>query len=123
MAPVTVRWEIAHDEKFSQMVLQGQTPAVPELAHSVHVEVAGLQPDRWYFYRFIAGTTVSPVGQARTLPGGAGALCDGARGRAGSRALWRGQRHRPAHSRPAHGGFGFPAIPPFDDGAAPCRGG
>lgn len=70
--PVTVRWEIAQDDQFSQMVLQGQTPAVAELAHSVHVEVAGLQPDRWYYYRFHAGSGTesftSQVGRTRTAP-------------------------------------------------------
>ena len=31
-------------------------------------EVQGLAPDRWYFYRFIAGGVSSPVGRTRTLP-------------------------------------------------------
>ena len=36
------------------------------------VTVTGLNPGRWYFYRFIApdGTTPSPVGRTRTLPEG-----------------------------------------------------
>jgi alkaline phosphatase D len=34
----------------------------------VHVEVAGLEPARDYFYRFRAGDAESPVGRARTLP-------------------------------------------------------
>src|SRR3546814_11435287 len=42
---------------------------MPELVHSVHVEVAGLQPHRPYWYRFaVAGSDVSPVGMARTAP-------------------------------------------------------
>ena len=40
-------------------------------AHSVHVEVTGLQPGRWYFYRFIAGDELSPVGRTRTAPAAA----------------------------------------------------
>ena len=66
--PVTVRWELAHDEGFSRIVQAGQTPALPELAHSVHVEVAGLDPDRWYWYRFMAGDVASPAGRTRTFP-------------------------------------------------------
>lgn len=66
--PVTVRWEVAHDEKFTRIVQSGQGTASPELAHSVHVEVAGLDADRWYFYRFMAGDFVSPVGRTRTFP-------------------------------------------------------
>ena len=28
----------------------------------------GLDPDRWYYYRFIAGGEVSPIGRTRTFP-------------------------------------------------------
>ena len=63
-----VRWEMAHDERFAHIVQRGQVAALPGLAHSVHVEPGGLQPDRWYFYRFMAGDAVSPVGRTRTLP-------------------------------------------------------
>ena len=31
-------------------------------------EPRGLEPDRWYFYRFLAGDAVSPVGRTRTAP-------------------------------------------------------
>ncbi|HUR88009.1 MAG TPA: alkaline phosphatase D family protein [Ramlibacter sp.] len=66
--PVTVRWEIAHDEQFARVVQRGQQQALPELAHSVHVEAGGLEPDRWYFYRFMTGDAVSAVGRTRTMP-------------------------------------------------------
>ncbi len=67
-APVPVRWEVSDDEAFSRLAASGQTLATPELAFSVHAEVQGLAPDRWYFYRFIAGGIASPVGRTRTLP-------------------------------------------------------
>jgi alkaline phosphatase D len=66
--PVPVRWEIAHDEQFSRIAQRGEQQALPELAHSVHAEVAGLDADRWYFYRFMSGDAVSAVGRTRTLP-------------------------------------------------------
>ncbi|MDP3618416.1 MAG: alkaline phosphatase D family protein [Ramlibacter sp.] len=66
--PVTVRWEVAHDHQFTRIARQGQVQALPELAHSVHVEAAGLEADRWYFYRFITGDATSPVGRTRTFP-------------------------------------------------------
>jgi len=66
--PVTVRFELARDEAFKQIVRSGQAQALPELAHSVHVEAGGLDPDRWYFYRFFAGDAASPVGRTRTFP-------------------------------------------------------
>ncbi len=65
--PVVVRWEMAHDDKFTQLVQSGQAQAVVELAHSVHVEATGLEPERWYFYRFMAGDAVSGVGRTRTF--------------------------------------------------------
>jgi alkaline phosphatase D len=65
---VPVAWEVADDEGFIKVVAKGTAVATPQLGHSVHVEVAGLQPDRWYFYRFRAGDATSPVGRTRTLP-------------------------------------------------------
>ena len=73
-APLTVRWEIAHDEQFHRLALSGQAQALPELAHSVHVEARGLEPGRWYFYRFMVGEYTSPVGRTLTLPGADSAL-------------------------------------------------
>ncbi len=67
-APIPVRWEIADDERFQRIAQHGQALALPELAHSVHVEPAGLAPDRWYWYRFASGDAVSAVGRTRTLP-------------------------------------------------------
>ncbi len=66
--PITVRWELAHDDQFKSILQSGHSLASPELAHAVHVEVAGLESDRWYFYRFMAGDAVSPVGHTRTFP-------------------------------------------------------
>ena len=66
--PVPLRWEIAEDEHYSRGLRSGQAEAHPELAHSVHVELTGLRPDRVYFYRFMLGDAVSPVGRTRTLP-------------------------------------------------------
>lgn len=63
-----VRWEVAEDAGFRRVVRRGKLYAVPELAFSVHVEVAGLAPGREYHYRFGAGDAVSPVGRTRTAP-------------------------------------------------------
>lgn len=65
---VIVNWMVAKDEKMTKVVAKGEEIASPELAHSVHVEVEGLQPDSWYFYQFKAGNEVSPVGRTRTAP-------------------------------------------------------
>ena len=66
--PVLVHWEVASDEAFAAVVRRGTATAVPQLGHSVHVEVDGLEPWRWYFFRFRSGDATSPVGRTRTAP-------------------------------------------------------
>ncbi len=73
--PVTVRWEVADDDKFTRIAQSGQHLATADLGHSVHVELQNLQPDRWYFYRFMAGDAISSIGKTRTFPK-AGASAD-----------------------------------------------
>lgn len=63
-----VRWEVAHDQAFTRIVAKGTASALPALAHSVHVDVRGLEPARWYWYRFMLGDAVSPAGRTRTAP-------------------------------------------------------
>src|SRR5262245_45082873 len=53
---VEVNWEIASDERMQRIVRRGTTQALPELAHSVHADVTGLDANRWYWYRFRAGS-------------------------------------------------------------------
>jgi alkaline phosphatase D len=69
-APVAlaVRWEVAHDQAFTRIAAKGVASALPALAHSVHVDATGLEPARWYWYRFMLGDAVSPVGRTRTAP-------------------------------------------------------
>ncbi len=66
--PVEVQWEVARDEQFRDIAAKGTAVAHPDLGHSVHVEVAGLEPARPYWYRFTAGRERSFVGRSRTLP-------------------------------------------------------
>jgi alkaline phosphatase D len=66
--PVEVEWSVASDERMRQVEQNGKSIAHPELGHSVHVEIAGLQPARDYFYQFTIGGERSRVARARTLP-------------------------------------------------------
>lgn len=68
MTTVEVSWEIASDDAMKQIVQTGRLLARPELGHSVHAEVEGLEPSRDYWYRFVAGGEASPVGRTRTAP-------------------------------------------------------
>src|SRR5689334_11217783 len=65
---VPVSWEVALDERMSRIVKKGRVVATPDMAHSVHVEVQGLQPNRWYWYRFNTGGVESTIGRSRTFP-------------------------------------------------------
>ncbi len=66
--PVGVEWQLAHDEGFRQIARSGTAWAVPQLAHSVHIDPPDLGPGREFFYRFRYAGHISPVGRTRTLP-------------------------------------------------------
>jgi len=67
-AAAEVEWLVARDDAMKDVVRSGTSSAAAELAHSVHVEVGGLDPDRVYWYRFRAGGVESPIGRTRTAP-------------------------------------------------------
>ncbi|MFO1183212.1 MAG: alkaline phosphatase D family protein [Bauldia sp.] len=66
--PVEVNWEVSATTSFANPLQKGTYLARPELNHSVHIEVSGLQPGRDYFYRFVCGDEVSQVGRTKTAP-------------------------------------------------------
>jgi alkaline phosphatase D len=66
--PTEVRWEVAKDPHMRRLVRRGRTTAWPAFAHSVHIEVDGLDDGREYFYRFTTRDAASPVGCTRTAP-------------------------------------------------------
>jgi len=65
---VEVAWELASDKALSTIVKCGTAAADPDRDYCVKVDVDGLAPDRFYFYRFRVGQYVSPVGRTRTAP-------------------------------------------------------
>ena len=67
-APIAVQWELALDERFARVRRSGSLLALPEHAHSIHVQVDGLPSAEVFFYRFRVGDSVSPVGRTRTAP-------------------------------------------------------
>ena len=66
--PVTIYWRMATDDRLNNVVRSGMVIASPDAGHSVHVEVGGLEPHRWYWYQFRAGDALSPIGRTRTCP-------------------------------------------------------
>lgn len=81
-ADVPVAWELSGDEAFTHIVARGtgtgtgsgtggtsdSSVALARDAHTVHLQVSGLQPARWYWYRFSALGQRSAVGRTRTAP-------------------------------------------------------
>jgi len=66
--PIEVQWQIAADDRLTRIVKAGRVIASPEWGHSVHVEISGLEPHRWYWYQFRVGDELSAVGRTRTFP-------------------------------------------------------
>ncbi len=52
----------------AKVVRRGEATAERMFGYSVHLDVAGLQPGRPYWYRFQSGDATSAVGRAITLP-------------------------------------------------------
>ncbi|HUV11195.1 MAG TPA: alkaline phosphatase D family protein, partial [Acidimicrobiia bacterium] len=65
---VKVRWQVASDEGMRTIVKSGTATARSEHAHSVHVDVRGLDPARPYWYRFVAGDDETEIARTRTAP-------------------------------------------------------
>ena len=65
---VPVVWEIARDPEFADVVATGTVVTGPGVAHSVHVDVRGLESATTYWYRFSVGACASSVGRTRTAP-------------------------------------------------------
>lgn len=70
-AETTLTWQVSETEDFTRPLFEGEITASPNRDWCAKGIATGLQPDRWYFYRFIApGGATSPVGRTRTLPQG-----------------------------------------------------
>lgn len=71
---VLINYEIAVDDAMREVVRRGTATAERGFGYSVHLDITGLQPGRPYWYRFMSGDAVSPVGYVTTLPAPGAAL-------------------------------------------------
>jgi alkaline phosphatase D len=67
-ARTRVRWEVAREPAFREIVRRGESPTDATRDFTVKVDVIGLQPGNTYYYRFQAAGERSPTGRTRTLP-------------------------------------------------------
>ena len=64
-----LRVELSERPDFARIAGGAEGVAATDRDHIAKIVVAGLTPDRWYHYRFIAPDgTISPIGRTRTLP-------------------------------------------------------
>jgi alkaline phosphatase D len=67
-AAVALRYQVANDVGFSQIVSEGDVTATVATGFTAKVDASGLVAGTSYFYRFSQGASHSPVGRTRTLP-------------------------------------------------------
>lgn len=69
--PATLRWEVSDSIDFAGPVAEGEIAADPARDFCVRPIATGLEPGRWYYFRFVAPDgTASDIGRTRTLPQG-----------------------------------------------------
>lgn len=67
-ATYSVDYVVTEDEALSRVVAAGSVLADASADYCVHVDVNGLQPGRYYWYRFSCDGQTSVRGRTRTLP-------------------------------------------------------
>lgn len=67
---IAVTWEISADQDFSTVLQSDTLSTTPLRDYTVKVDVTGLSPDTYYYYRFKALNATSPTGRTKTIPTG-----------------------------------------------------
>lgn len=67
-APVALTYQVANDSAFMSVVTSGQVVSSADTGYTAKVDATGLAEGKSYFYRFFSGSSISAVGQTRTLP-------------------------------------------------------
>jgi alkaline phosphatase D len=66
-----VNWAVATDTGMTNVVQSGTATTHDTLDHTLHVDVTGLNPGTWYYYRFEYQGRYSLTGRTYTAPSGA----------------------------------------------------
>lgn len=69
-ANVPVHWEMARDVNFTSMVDSGTVTTGSNRDYTVKIDVTGLQPNTFYYYRFTYDGACSVTGRTKTAPEG-----------------------------------------------------
>lgn len=65
---ISVRVQLSEQQDFRQLLMDVPVIVSKTFDSTVRHKVTGLQPYRHYYYRFITGSDVSPVGRTKTAP-------------------------------------------------------
>ncbi|GAA4048091.1 alkaline phosphatase D family protein [Parerythrobacter jejuensis] len=69
--PTSIRWEVREADANKRLTSEGEVTASPDRDWCVKPVVTGLEPGRWYYYRFFdSAGNASSEGRTRTLPVG-----------------------------------------------------
>ena len=70
-ASVRLRYELCEKDDFARIASAGEVDASPARDWCAKAVATGLEPGKWYYYRFISPDGIySPLGRTRTLPVG-----------------------------------------------------
>lgn len=72
-ATAGLRLDVSSDAAFSNLTAVVDLSAAAAYDYTVRAKVTGLAPDTRYWYRFVAGSDVSAIGQTKTAPAAASA--------------------------------------------------
>ncbi|MDX1470354.1 MAG: alkaline phosphatase D family protein [Flavobacteriaceae bacterium] len=69
-----VIWEMASTPRFEEILKSGKALTTAEKDYTLKVDVTGLNPGTYYYYRFKNGKNISPIGRTITAPSRADSL-------------------------------------------------
>lgn len=65
---VPLTWQVATDLEFTKIISSGSGQATADNGYTFKADAQGLGPNQSYFYRFVSGQHISPIGKTKTLP-------------------------------------------------------
>jgi alkaline phosphatase D len=66
--PVALTYEVSTSPNFTSIATNGSIYTTAEVDYTAKVLATGLEPWKWYYYRFKSGNATSVVGRSKTLP-------------------------------------------------------
>lgn len=65
---IAIQWEVAADDRFTELLHSGTTRTASARDYTVKIDVQNLEPGKRYHYRFVSNGVTSAAGSMRTLP-------------------------------------------------------